>query len=146
MRNWLHKHPGRLPRRPLHALALSLVVALTLPAAAQAASFKITPHIANHTPIVNKKWPVELKVTAGRKRLNGSVRYEFLFDGAVVSKQAGHKFTRGVYRDTMVFPSQALGEPLTLRILVTVPAYHRTEHIDWKVQAKQSATTTTSQQ
>lgn len=136
MRNWLHKLPGKPVRRPLRALTLSFVLAVMLPAAAQAASFKITPHIANHTPIVNKKWPVELTVTAGKKRLSGSVKYEFLFDGSVVSHQPGHKFRRGIYRDTMVFPSQSLGEPLTLRILVTVPAYHRTEHIDWKVQSK----------
>jgi hypothetical protein len=148
MRNWLHKLPDRLLRRPLCALALSLVVAVTLPAAAQAASFKITPHIPNHTPIVNQKWPVELTVTAGKKRLSGSVKYEFLFEGSVVSHQPGHKFTRGIYRDAMVFPSQSLGQPLTVRMLVTVPAYHRTEHIDWAVKTKQATTvsTTTSQQ
>jgi hypothetical protein len=144
MQNWLHKLPGRRLRRPLRTLALSLVVALALPAAAQAASFKITPHIRNHTPIVNQKWPVELTVTAGKKRLSGSVRYEFLFYGSVVSHQPGHRFTHGIYRDTMVFPAKSLGQPLTLRILVTVPSYHRTEHIDWKLQTKPATTNTTT--
>ena len=32
----------------------------------------------------------------------------------------------------MIFPAQSLGEPLTLRILVTVPKYG-TEHLDWTV-------------
>ncbi len=32
----------------------------------------------------------------------------------------------------MIFPAQSLGEPLTLRILVTVPRYG-TEHLDWKI-------------
>lgn len=142
MKNWLHKLPGRRLRQPLRMLALSLIVTAALPAAAQAASFKITPHIRNHTPIVNRKWPVELTVTAGKKRLSGSVKYEFLFDGSVVSHQPGHRFTRGIYRDTLVFPAKSLGQPLTLRMLVTVPAYHRTEHIDWKLQTRQATTTT----
>ena len=137
MQNWLHQLPGRRLRGRLFPITPGVIAAaLALPASAAAASFRITPHIANHTPIVNKKWPIELTVTAGRKRLSGSVRYEFLFDGSVVSHQPGHRFTDGIYRDTMVFPSRSLGEPLTLRILVTVPAYHRTEHIDWAVRTK----------
>jgi hypothetical protein len=134
MQNWFHRFPGRQLRRPLRPIALGLVVAAMLPATALAASFKVTPHIANHRPIVNKKWPVELTVTKGRTKLSGTVSYEFLFEGAVVSHQAGHRFTRGIYRDTMLFPSQAVGQPLTLRILVTVKSYG-TEHIDWSVEA-----------
>lgn len=122
-------------RRRAAAFALPLVVALALPASALAARFKLTPHIANHTPIVNKKWPITVDVTKGKAKLSGSVRYEFLFDGTVVSHQPGHKFTNGVYRDKMLFPAKSLGEPLTLRILVTTK--YGTEHIDWKVQSKQ---------
>lgn len=117
-------------------LALALILTLALPGTALAAGFKIKPHILNHTPTINRKWPVRLTVTRGRTRLSGTVKYEFLFDGTVVSHQAGHKFTHGTYTDTMIFPPKALGEPLTLRILVTVPKYG-TEHLDWKVTAKQ---------
>lgn len=126
---------GRL--RGLRVAALALTITLVLPAVALAASFRITPHIANHTPTVNVKWPIELTVTRGRKELSGSVRYQFLFDGSVVSSQPGHRFGHGIFRDTMLFPSKSLGEPLTLRILVTVPAYHRTEHIDWAIHTRQ---------
>lgn len=151
MQNWLRRFPGRRLRRPLRAIALSLafssglIMAAALPAAAQAARFKITPHIANHTPTINKKWPVELTVTHGRTKLSGSVKYQFLFQGSVVSHQPGHAFKRGVYRDTMLFPAQSLGQPLTLRILVTVKKYG-TEHIDWAVKSQQAPTTTTTQQ
>lgn len=115
--------------------ALALALMLTLPGSALAAGFKVTPHIANHTPIVNRKWPLRLTITRGRTKLSGSVRYEFMFDGSVVSHQPGHKFSHGVYRDTMIFPPNSLGEPLTLRILVTVPRYG-TEHVDWRVRSK----------
>ena len=121
--------------RRLRPVALALVLMLALPATALAAGFKITPHIPNHTPTINKKWPVRLTVTRGSTKLSGSVRYEFLFAGSVVSKQRGHKFTNGVYRDTMIFPARSLGQPLTLRILVSVPKYG-TEHIDWKIATK----------
>ena len=136
MKNWLPTLPSGRLRRTVCAVALAAIAELVLPATALATSFKITPHIANHTPIVNKKWPIELTVTNGRMKLSGSVRYEFLFAGSVVSHQPGHRFTHGIYRDTMLFPSKSLGERLTLRILVTVPAYHRTEHIDWAIKTK----------
>jgi hypothetical protein len=127
---------GRRYGRRLRPVALALIVTLALPAAALAASFKITPHIANHTPTINVKWPVKLTVTSGKKKLSGSVKYEFLFDGSVVSHQPGHRFTHGVFNDTMIFPGDSLGQPLTLRILVTVPKYG-TEHVDWKVTTQQ---------
>ena len=127
--------PSRTWRR-LRPVALAVTLMLALPATALAASFKVTPHIPNHTPTINKKWPLRLTVTRGNTKLSGSVRYEFLFAGTVVSKQPGHKFTHGVYRDTMLFPPKSLGQPLTLRILVTVPKYG-TEHIDWKITTKQ---------
>jgi hypothetical protein len=108
---------------------------LALPASALAAAFKLTPHIANHTPTVNVKWPITVDVTKGRLKLNGSVRYEFLFQGSVVSHQPGHGFTRGVYTDKLLFPSDSLGQPLTLRIIVKTK--YGTEHLDWAVQSRQ---------
>jgi hypothetical protein len=117
-------------------LPLAVVaVALALPASALAASFKVVPHIPNHTPTVNKKWPIALTVTKGAKKLSGSVKYEFLFNGSVVSHQAGKKFSDGIYKDELLFPPKGVGVPLTLRILVTVPK-DGTQHVDWKVTAK----------
>jgi hypothetical protein len=115
-------------------VVVALIAALALPASALAASFKLTPHIANHTPTVNKKWPVTIDVTKGKAKLSGSVKYQFLFDGSVVSNQPGHSFTNGVYKDAMLFPSKSLGPVLTLRILVKTK--YGTEHLDWKIQTK----------
>ena len=132
---------SRSLRSRLVALALSTALALAsaalaLPATATSstARFTLTPHIANHTPIINKKWPITIDVTRGKARLSGSVRYEFLFAGTDVSNKPGHKFKDGVFKDTMLYPTKSLGEPLTLRILVTTK--YGTEHIDWAVQSK----------
>jgi len=119
----------------LKPVLLALLVALVLPASALAAAFKLTPHIANHTPTVNVKWPITVDVTKGKLKLNGSVKYKFLFQGFVVSHQPGRKFTRGVYRDTLLFPSDSLGQMLTLRIIVKTK--YGTEHLDWAVQSQQ---------
>jgi hypothetical protein len=125
----------RRSRRRIRPLAAVLLMALVFPATALAASFRITPHIPNHTPTINRKWLVRLTVTRGGTKLSGKVKYEFLFHGSVVSQQSGHRFTHGVYTDSMIFPRKSLGEPLMLRILVTVPKYG-TEHLDWKVMTQ----------
>jgi hypothetical protein len=127
--------PLRRLRRRLKPVALGLFAALALPASALAANFKIKVHIANHTPIVKKRWPIELTVTRGKKKLSGTVRYEWMFDGAVVKTQPLHgafKFKHGVYRDQLVFPTTSGGDALTLRFLVTTR--YGTEHADWKLQ------------
>ncbi|HUY58914.1 MAG TPA: hypothetical protein VMV16_04330 [Solirubrobacteraceae bacterium] len=126
---------GQGIRLHLKPVLLVLLVTLALPASALAAAFKLTPHIANHTPTVNVKWPITVDVTKGKKKLNGSVKYQFLFQGSVVSHQPGHRFTRGVYRDTLLFPSDSLGQQLTLRIIVTTR--YGTEHLDWAVKSRQ---------
>jgi hypothetical protein len=119
------------PRRRLAPLAVALVVALAIPAAASAASFKVTPHISGHAPKAKKKWPVTLTVTKGKKELSGSVKYEFLFDGSVVSHQPGKKFTDGIYKDELLFPASAEGIKLTLRIVVKTS--YGTQNVDWTV-------------
>ena len=131
-----HRAGGALSHR-LAAVAMVAAGSLALPAAAAAASFRVTPHIANHTPIVNRKWPVELTVTRGKTKLSGTVVYKFMFAGSVVSTQPVHgsyKFKGGVYRDQMIFPKQSLGQPLTLRFVVKTR--YGTEHVDWKIQTK----------
>jgi hypothetical protein len=124
----------RHARRRLKPFVLAVLATLALPASALAAAFKLTPHIANHTPTVNVKWPITVDVTKSRLKLSGSVKYEFLFQGSVVSRQPGHRFTRGVYRDTLLFPSDSLGQQLTLRIIVKTK--YGTEHLDWAVKSQ----------
>jgi hypothetical protein len=137
MQNRLLKPSGRHTRRHLGTLALATVAALALAAPALAAGFKIAVHIANHTPIAGKRWPIELRITHGRRNLSGTVRYQFLFSGVVVRTQPQHgafRFKHGVYRDQLVFPAQSIGQPLTLRFLVRT-RYGR-EHADWRLEVR----------
>jgi hypothetical protein len=121
-------------RRAVPLTFALLAVALALPASALAAAFKVVPHIQNHTPTANRKWPIALTVTKGSKKLSGSVKYEFLFDGSVVSHQAGKKFTDGIYKDEMLFPSSAVGNPLTLRMIVTTK--YGKQSVNWAVNTR----------
>jgi hypothetical protein len=129
-------NPGRL--RTV-ASAAAAVLVLALPAYALAASkFRLTAHFATHTPIINKPWPLTVYVTKGTTKLSGTVKYQFLFAGTVVSTQPTHgsyKFKNGVYKDTLTFPKNSLGEPLTFRVVVKTT--YGTEHADWAVTSKQ---------
>jgi hypothetical protein len=144
----LRDRRNRPPRHPV-ALAGALVAAaaaliiVTAPAAsasqaaASAAGFKITVRIANHTPVVGRRWPIELKVDKGRRRLSGTVRYQFMFAGVVVRTQPLHgafKFKHGIYRDDLVFPHQSVGQPLTLRFLVRTR--YGIKHADWALETR----------
>ncbi len=111
---------------------LPVVATLALPCSALASAFKLTPRIRNHRPTVTREWPITIVVTRGRTKLSGRVSYEYLFNGSVLSRQKGHSFTGGVYTDHLVFPAKSAGQPLTLRIVVTVPKYG-TQRLDWAV-------------
>ena len=138
MQNPPLKRSGRQLRRRLPCVvALVLVGAFIFPASALSAGFSIAVHIANHTPIAGKRWPIELTITRGHQRLAGTVRYQFLFAGVVVRTQPPHgafKFRHGVYRDQLVFPRQSVGQPLTLRFLVRTR--YGTRHVDWKLRTR----------
>jgi hypothetical protein len=120
--------------------------ALLLPAgSASAAAFKATLKAPNHSPKGGgKNW--DIKVTAksnSGKPLRATSRYEFYFDGQRVSTQypnPGHakggtkpyRF-RGSYKDTILWPPQAVGHPLTFRVVVSV-AGKGSVKLDWKVR------------
>jgi hypothetical protein len=118
------------------AALLTLLVAalLALPASASAAPFKAVLHAPDHTPTVNAKWRITVDVTRGAQKLSGSVRYEFLYAGQVVSHQSGHKFSGGVYRDALQFPATAVGMRLTLDTIVKTK--YGTVKLPWTVTTK----------
>jgi hypothetical protein len=109
-------------------------LALALPAGASAAAFTARLHAPNHSPTAGKKWPITVTATRGRTKLGGSVRYQFLFGGQVVSSQPGHSFRHGVYHDNLLFPADAVGEPLTLRVIVKTK--FGTADLNWAVEAR----------
>lgn len=115
---------------------IGAIATLAIPASTQAASkFTIVPHFPNHTPTANVGWKITLDVTKGKTKLSGSGKYEFEFSGTVVSRQPGKKFTGGLYKDTLKFPSTAVGEPLTLVVLITTK--YGTQSVSWAVNTKQ---------
>ena len=124
-------------------LAAAMLAALVWPGAALATTqptitvdkkFKVVAYFPNHTPIANKGWPITVDVTKGKTRLSGSVKYEFEYNGTVVSHQPGHTFKNGVYKDDLTFTSAGIGQPLTLVVEVTTK--YGTEDVNWAVTTK----------
>ena len=82
--------------RSFVAALVTLLVAALLAAsrerlggAVQSGAARPRPHSHRY----NAKWRITVDVTRGAQKLSGSVRYEFLFAGQVVSHQSGHKFS-----------------------------------------------------
>lgn len=126
---------SRRSRSFVAALVTLLAAALlALPANGSAAPFKAVLHAPDHAPTVQAKWRITVDVTRGAQKLSGSIRYEFLFAGQVVSHQSGHKFSGGVYRDALVFPASAVGMTLTLDTIVKTK--YGTVKLPWTVTTK----------
>jgi hypothetical protein len=122
---------------------------LALPAVALASSSFALKIVANHHPVADcpktyvtkgcNAWSLNVYVTKGSQKLSGKVeKYEFLFQGQVVSTQrAGEKsnhygdFTNGHWHDLLEFPAESAGTDLTLRVVVHTK--YGTEYKDWAV-------------
>lgn len=124
---------ARFQRRASLVL-VGLALALALPASASAAPFTAHLKAPNHTPTANKKWPITVTASHGRTKPGGVVRYEFLFDGQVVSHQPGHGFRHGIFHDSLVFPSRAIGHAITLRVIVKTR--FGTVNLNWNVKTR----------
>lgn len=136
-RSWPPRACGHiLARSRRHACVVLLMTALlaVVPTSALASAFVAHLRAPNHLPTAGKSWPITATVTRGRTKLTGSVKYEFLYYGSVVSHQPGHSFKEGVYHDTLKFPKDAIGYPLTLRVIVTT--HYGTADVDWAVKTR----------
>ncbi len=118
----------------LAVTALALGVATPAPASA-ATAFKVTVRAPGHHPKANRRWPVTVTArTPGGRALKGTLRYVFLYKGRVVSRQSSYHFT-GSYTDrTFVWPSRAIGIPLTLRCQITTTL--GTVSVDYAVRVR----------
>jgi hypothetical protein len=109
-------------------------LALALPAGAAAGGFTArlldTP---THQPRVGR-WSITVTAMRGRQKLSGTVSYQFLYQGQVVSRQPGHGFRRGVYRDTLLWPKRAVGHTITLRIVVRTR--YGTDYLNWWIKVR----------
>jgi hypothetical protein len=126
------------PQRAVPRLAAAILVPLALTACgsssktpattpkpaqqtATAASGELVATLAapNHTPKVGKTW--RITVTAqdpGGRPVQAHVKYLFLFNGTVVARRSDFVFT-GVFHDTIGWPANAVGLPLTFRAVVS---------------------------
>jgi hypothetical protein len=85
-----------------------------------------TLHGANHTPVAGKNWAYTVHVTdASSKPLAGTVETDFVVAGlGVVGKETPsvHKLKNGTLSDTIQFPTDAVGHPITLVTVVHTSA------------------------
>jgi hypothetical protein len=81
---------------------------------------------ANHAPVAGKNWTYTVRVTdASAHPLSGSVQTDFVVSGlGVVGKEtpAVHQLKHGVLHDSLQFPADAVGHPITLVTVVRTSA------------------------
>ena len=117
-----------MPRR---LVVIAVVVGGLLIGAASAQAFVAKLAAPGHHPTAGKRWVI----TVSARRSNGgpvhaSSYYQFVFNGQVVATRyptpnnprRGHrnkpwKF-RGSYRDSIIWPKRAVGQPLVFRVVV----------------------------
>jgi hypothetical protein len=89
-------------------------------------------------PKANKNIPIKVTATLKGKPAHATAIYEFLFAGTVVSTQnpygkKPYRFT-GSFKDNLVFPPSAVGQPLTFRVVVKAGGH--TVNLDAPVDAQ----------
>jgi hypothetical protein len=75
----------------------------------------------DHTPKVNKPWAYSVTVhSASGQPLSGTVDVEFTFGGQVVGHDTPptHPVKHGVWKGTLTFPADAIGQPISLQTVV----------------------------
>lgn len=126
------------PRAAATTTFLAVIAALAFAAAVGAATIKgssggltATMHVGTHHPTVGRNWPLQLTATRNGHPAQVTVTYEYLFGGRVVAVRAHHTFT-GHFSDALVFPTSAVGEPLTFR--AAIRAGSTSINLDYPIQ------------
>jgi hypothetical protein len=88
-------------------------------------------HAGTHHPKVGRRWPIRFTVTRGSHAARASVSYEYLFAGQVVARRSHYTFT-GRLSDAFIWPSSAVGYPLTFRAVIACGGM--TIDLDYPVQ------------
>jgi hypothetical protein len=96
-----------------------------------AGSVIATMHASTHYPKVNRPWPVRFTATRGGRSVHAKVSYEFVFGGQVVAHRSHYTFN-GHFSDVVLWPSSAVGYPLTFRAVVV--AGGATINLDYAVK------------
>lgn len=88
-------------------------------------------HAGTHHPKVDHAWPIRFTATRAGRASRASVSYEYLFAGQVVAHRSHYTFT-GRFSDVFVWPSAAVGYPLTFRAVIVSEG--ATIDLDYPVQ------------
>lgn len=109
--------------------------------AGAASAFRVTMRAPTHRPKADKVWPVSFTATYRGKPTRVRLRYEYLFNGKIVSRQnpgplkkSGYRFTGRFTDREFVWPARAAGIRLTFRAVLSGP--HGTRRLDYWVQVK----------
>lgn len=113
------------------------IAAGTTTVTAKSGALSGTLTAATHHPKINVKMPISVTATLSGKPAHATAKYNFLFAGSVVSTQAvksnWHFSFTGHYADTLDFPAQSLGEPITLQVVVSSGGH--TVKLNWAIQS-----------
>lgn len=94
-------------------------------------------HGENHDPTVNKAWEYSVLATdAGGQPLSGTVATEFVYSGQIVGREtpASHALSKGRLNDNLTFPAAAVGQPLSVQVVVHTHLGSVT--LDWPVEVR----------
>jgi hypothetical protein len=97
-----------------------------------ASGITATMHAGTHNPRVNDLWPLSFSVSRGGSPVKASVNYEFLFAGQVVGRRSHYTFTGHFSDRDFLWPSAAVGYPLTFRAVIASGT--STINLDYPVQ------------
>ena len=130
-----HVRPVSVPLPKPRSILVAAVaaVALALPASALAGGFTAHLSAPNHEPKVGN-WRITVTANRGGQKLSGTVSYRFLYNHAVVGRQPGGRFSRGVLHDTLVWPKNAVGHTITLQVVVTTR--YGTDYLNWWIRVR----------
>ncbi len=92
----------------------------SVPGAVTASSGALTATLiaGGHSPKVNVLWPIHVTALENGQPATATIVYEYLYGGAVVAHRSHYTFT-GHFKDTLRWPSAAVGYPLTFRAVIT---------------------------
>ena len=94
-------------------------------------------HAENHAPRVKQNWRYSVVASdAAGHPLSGAVDIEFVFAGQVVGRDTPptHPVAHGHWQDTIQFPADAVGMPLTFQAVVHTRVGSIT--LDWPITVR----------
>jgi hypothetical protein len=116
-------------------LVIAMTAALAVPATALAGGFTARLSVPGntHQPKVGN-WRIKVTANRGSQKLSGTVSYRFLYQGIVVSKKPGGSFNNGVFNNTLLWPSKAVGHTITLQVVVATR--YGTDYLNWWIKVR----------